>query len=233
MPAVTLYELAGADPGLRFSPYCWRSRLALAHKGLAATTVAWHYHEREALSFSGQDRVPVLIDGETIVADSWAIAVYLDKHYPERPQLFGGDPGAVRFINTWTDSVLHPALLRVVLLDIYAVIDARDRDYFRSSRERRYGASLEAYCADRAAHLAGLTTVLVPLETLLAQQPYLAGDRPAYADYIVAGTFQWIRCIGGPPLGTPGGPVEVWWQRMLDAFDGLLRRAPARHRAAA
>ena len=29
-----LYELAGADENRRFSPYCWRARMALAHKGL-------------------------------------------------------------------------------------------------------------------------------------------------------------------------------------------------------
>ena len=29
-----LFELCGADPELVFSPYCWRVRLALAHKGL-------------------------------------------------------------------------------------------------------------------------------------------------------------------------------------------------------
>ena len=33
--AMRLYDLAGADPNLRFSPYCWRAKFALAHKGLA------------------------------------------------------------------------------------------------------------------------------------------------------------------------------------------------------
>jgi glutathione S-transferase len=228
MAAVVLYELAGADPALRFSPYCWRTRLALAHKALPVTTVAWRYHEREALAFSGQERVPVLVDGATIVADSWAIAGYLEQRYGERPSLFTGDPGPVRFVNSWADSTLHPALLRIVLLDIYAAIDARDRDYFRASRERRYGATLEAHCADGAVHLASLRAALLPLEALLAQQPYLAGAAPAYADYVVAGTFQWIRCIGGPPLAAPGGPVARWWQGMLEAFDGLLERAAVR-----
>jgi glutathione S-transferase len=233
MTGLVLYELAGGDPALRFSPYCWRTRLALAHKALPVTTVAWHYHERDALAFSGQERVPVLVDGETIVADSWAIAGYLEQRYAERPSLFRGDPGPVRFLNTWADSVLHPALLRVVVLDIFAVIDPRDRDYFRASRERRFGTTLEAHCAERAAHLAALNAVLLPLEAMLAQQPFLAGNDPAYADYVVAGTFQWIRCIAGPPLAAPGGPVEGWWQRMLDSFDGLLRRAPVRAERAA
>ena len=31
---IIMHDLAGADPDLRFSPYCWRIRFALAHKGL-------------------------------------------------------------------------------------------------------------------------------------------------------------------------------------------------------
>ncbi len=42
-----LYDLAGADPGLRFSPYCWRIKLALAHKNLPYTTVAWRFTDKD------------------------------------------------------------------------------------------------------------------------------------------------------------------------------------------
>src|SRR5208337_4194156 len=71
MPHV-LYDLAGADPALRFSPYCWRIRMALAHKGLAVETVPWRFTDRDVIAFSGQGQVPVIRDGETVVSDSWA-----------------------------------------------------------------------------------------------------------------------------------------------------------------
>ncbi|HEY0421328.1 MAG TPA: glutathione S-transferase N-terminal domain-containing protein, partial [Acetobacteraceae bacterium] len=102
--SLTLYDLAGADPALRFSPYCWRTRFALAHKGLEAETRPWRFTETAALAFSGQGRVPVLVDGERTVADSWAIAAYLDEAYPDRPRLFAGAPPAARFINAWADA---------------------------------------------------------------------------------------------------------------------------------
>src|SRR3954454_21188789 len=92
MPVV-MYDLAGADPALRFSPYCWRTKMALAHKGLAVETIPWRFTEKEALAFSGQARVPVIRDGETVVFDSWVIAEYLERTYPDRPSLFGGDMG--------------------------------------------------------------------------------------------------------------------------------------------
>ena len=37
--AIRMYDLAGADPARRFSPYCWRIRMALAHKNLSVETI--------------------------------------------------------------------------------------------------------------------------------------------------------------------------------------------------
>ena len=45
-----LFELCGADDDLRFSPYCWRTRLALAHKGLPVETIAWRFTEKDAIA---------------------------------------------------------------------------------------------------------------------------------------------------------------------------------------
>jgi glutathione S-transferase len=224
-----LYDLAGADPNLRFSPYCWRAKFALAHKGLAVETIPWRFTEKEAIAFSGQDRVPVLVDGGKTVADSWAIACYLDDAYPDRPSLFGG-PAAragTRFLNSWADTVLNPGIVRFVVADIFKVIHPTDRDYFRTSREKRFGMSIEAYGADRDKHVAAFRQNLAPVRTALAAQPYLAGERPAYADYIVFGGFQWARCISTFPLLEADDPIAAWRDRMLDACDGLARRALA------
>ncbi len=40
-----LYELAGADENRKFSPYCWRALMALAHKGLEVESQPWHFTE--------------------------------------------------------------------------------------------------------------------------------------------------------------------------------------------
>ncbi|MGL4964315.1 MAG: hypothetical protein ACRC67_24000 [Inquilinus sp.] len=49
--ALTLYELAGADAALRFSPHCWKTRMALAHKGLEADRLPWRFTEKDAIAF--------------------------------------------------------------------------------------------------------------------------------------------------------------------------------------
>jgi len=227
--AMRLYDLAGADPNLRFSPFCWRTKFALAHKGLAAETVPWRFSEKNVIAFSGSERVPVLTDAEKTIPDSWAIACYLEDAYPDRPSLFGGAAAraTTRFLNSWADTVLNPGIIRFVLTDIFRVIDPKDRDYFRTSREQRFGTTLEAFCAEREKHLPAFRKSLVPLRATLAAQPFLAGERPAYADYIVFGSFQWPRCISSFAMLEADDPIAAWRERMLDAFDGLGRRAIA------
>ena len=46
-----LYELVGADENRRFSPYCWRASMALAHKGLEVERLPWHFTEKRQLLF--------------------------------------------------------------------------------------------------------------------------------------------------------------------------------------
>lgn len=52
------------------------------------------------------------------------------------------------FIKPRSERTLHPLLSRMILRDI---LDAGDREYFRSSREQRFGKTLEAIVADRDA----------------------------------------------------------------------------------
>ena len=101
-----MHDLAGADPALRFSPYCWRIRFALAHKGLPVETMPWRFTDKAAIAFSGQERVPVIRDDDTVVSDSWAIAEYLDDRYPT-PACSAARPARAhaRFVNAWADSV--------------------------------------------------------------------------------------------------------------------------------
>ncbi len=228
--ALVLYELAGSDPDLRFSPHCWKVRMALAHKGLNADRQPWRFTEKEAIAFSGQGKVPVLVDSDETVTDSWRIAEYLDMRFPETSALFPGTGVAelAHFVNAWTDTTLLPLTVRIILLDIYDCLDAKDRDYFRRSREERFGKSLEAVAADGAPNIAALQTALTPLRQILKKRPYLSGDAPAYADYCIFGLFMWVRCSSPVRLLEPDDPIFLWRDRLLDAFGGLARSATCR-----
>ena len=223
-----MYDLAGADPQLRFSPYCWRIRMALAHKGLEVETIPWRFTDKQAIAFSEQGRVPVLVDGEKMVHDSWEIACYLDETYPERPLLFGSPDarGAAFFVKRWCEGSLHPALVRLIVADIVMVLHPDDAGYFRESREKALGSKLEDYCAEREENLKQLQAVLTPLRLTVKDMPFLGGETPAYADYIVFGALQWARCSSPQQLLQDDDPVAVWFGRLLDLHDGLGAKAP-------
>ncbi len=227
--AIKLYELAGGDPARRFSPYCWRTRFALAHKGFAFTTVPWRFSEREKLAFSGQARVPVIRDGKRVVADSWAIAEYLDDTYPERPDLFGAANRAhARFINAWADTIVLPAIARLVVRDIVDLLGPEDAAYFRASREKLFGTTLEKVVAGREERVEAFRALLVPVRRLLATQEFLGGaEGPDYADYILAGTLMWPRCVSRFRLLEDDDPVALWFARVRALFDGMAEHAEA------
>jgi glutathione S-transferase len=225
--ALLLYDLAGAEADRRFSPYCWRTRMALAHKELSVETIPWRFTEKEAIAKSGQPRVPVLVDGDRWIADSWTIAAYLEDTYPERPALFGGAAGRAlsRFHSTFADTLVS-SIFRLIALDILRHVHDKDCGYFRSSREDRVGMTLEAFVADRDTRVSTFRESLAPLRLTLRMQPFLGGDRPLYADYAVFGPFQWARCTSPFALLAANDPIRLWRDRLLDAFNGLARVAP-------
>ena len=226
---IILYDLAGAEAERRFSPYCWRTRMALAHKGLEVETIPWRFTEKDKIAFSGQGRVPVIVDADRVVSDSPAIADYLEEHYPDRSSLFGGGGGRAlsRFVANWTEAVLHAGIIRLVLLDIHRHLRPEDQEYFRRSREERLGATLEKVVVGREARLPQFRDSLGVLRRTLEAQDFLGGAAPLYPDYIVFGAFQWARAISDFELLAPEDPVARWRGRMLGLHDGLARRAPA------
>ncbi len=226
---IILYDLAGAEPDRRFSPFCWRARMALAHKGLAVETKPWRFTEKEKLPQPNAGRVPVVVDNDRVVHDSSAIADYLDIRYADRAPLFGDESAKAlsRFVQNWTETVLQPALIGFVVLDIWRHVAVEDRAYFRQSREERLGRPLEDVVEDRGARLPAFRDSLAPLRRTLERQKFLAGDAPAYADYIVFGAFQWARAISDFELLAGDDPVAAWRGRLLDAFSGLARKSPA------
>ncbi len=224
---IKMYDLAGADPAVRFSPYCWRIRMALAHKGLEVETIAWRFSDKDAIAFSGQGLVPVLRDGDTIVHDSWAIAEYLDKTYADRPRLMDGEQGRAlaSLVRHIAQNVLLTPIAKAIIMDLFHALAPGDQPYFRDSREKRFGMALEKFQIAPDAALAQMTIAVSPLRALLKEQPFLNGRHPAWADYCLFGSFMWARNVSDVALLAPDDPVYAWREQMLDLFDGLARKS--------
>ena len=221
-----MWDLAGAEDDRRFSPYCWRIRMALAHKGLEVETIPWRFTDKAAIAASGQDKVPVLQDGEAIVHDSWEIARYLDEKYPAQPLFEGAQAKSLAYVfKFWVETALYQPIVRAIILDLFATIHEKDKAYYRESREKRFGRTLEEVGADPKGAIQAFRTALLPVRQQLVQQPFVCGAKPAFADYVLFGVFQWSRAVSPQRLLEPDDPVFAWRERMLDLFGGLARNA--------
>ena len=94
----------------RHSAFCEKVRLVLAVKRLAYTVVEVTPGLGQLALFrlSGQRQVPVLVDGSEVIADSSAIALYLEAHQPS-PALLPADPGErarALLLEDWADTAL-------------------------------------------------------------------------------------------------------------------------------
>lgn len=214
-----LYDLAAAD-GTRFSPYCWRVKLALAHKNLDYETIPWHFTDKDAIAASGQWKVPVFLDGKTIVSDSQIIADYLERTYPNEESLFGEPPARalIMFVKDWTETILHPAIAAVVLGDVYRRLAPEDQPYFRQTREAMLKRSIEEIDAGRPQALETLHATLKPLYRLLSTQPFIAGEAPNWADHLVFGALQWARLTSATPLLPENDPILTWMGNVLSTY---------------
>jgi glutathione S-transferase len=225
-PKVRLYELV-LENGRSASPFVWRIRYALAHKGIAFESVPLGFTEI-AHAFGGRFKtVPVIERGDAMLGESWDIAEYTDREFSAGPALFSSpaEREMVRLMDAWFSAEVIRKLFRVYVLDIHKAARPQDRPYFRQSREARLkGTTLEACTADRAARLPAIREALGPLRSQLSRVPFLGGCAPNYADYIALGAFQWVASVSTLPLLARSDEVlRAWLDRGFDLYGGLGR----------
>jgi glutathione S-transferase len=221
--SIRLFELVLED-GRSASPFVWRTRYALAHKGLSCEAVKLGFTGITA-AFGGRFKtVPVIEHGATLMAESWDIAEYLDRAFPDRPLLFSGpaELAMVRLMDTWFTSEIMRKMFRLYVKDVHDAAHPEDRAYFRQSREKNLkGETLETFTAARASYLPALRTSLAPLRTHLAKFAYLGGNTPNYADYIALGAFHWAASVATLPLLAPDDALRAWLDRGFALYGGM------------
>ena len=198
----------------------------MAHKGLGWTSIPWRFTEKEAIAFSGQGSVPVIVDGEKVVSDSWQIALYLDQTYPGA-RLIDSDQarGTTLAFKVWCERSIHPLLMQAVMGDLFSHIHPMDRAYFRSSREKRFGRTLESFAPLRDEAIENLQNALECPRAVIREQAFLGGKAASFADHILFGAFQWARTVSPVHLLKGDDVLYGWRERMLDAYGGLARNA--------
>jgi glutathione S-transferase len=225
---IQLWELKGRD-GRRYSLFSWRTKLALKHKGLQWESTPVLMSDKQVIAFSGGKTVPVIRDGDTVVRDSWRIAEHLEDKYADKPSLFGGPigRGVTQALNTWTDRALIPAMMPVIVADIHDRIDAADQPFFRQMFEGFLKSTLEETRSKREELGKRLERVVEPWQAALKRQPFVCGNTPAYADYILFSVFQWARITSPQDVLKESDPLYAWRERVMDLYDGFARKTPA------
>lgn len=222
---ITLYELALED-GRSASPFVWRIRYALAHKGIPYETRYVGFTEIPTI-FGGRFKtVPILQHGDTVLNESWDIAEYLDRAFPDTPRLFNtpAENSLVRFTDAWFIGEVMRKMFRVYIKDVHDAARPQDRQYFRESREKNLkGQTLETFTADRATQLPAVRTALAPLRQYLSKSPFLSGSNPNYADYIALSGFYWAASAGTLPLLERGDMLRDWLTRGFALYGGIAR----------
>ena len=148
---LVMYERLGHD-GRRPSPFSWRIRYALAHKGVPVEFRLVRFADVETIrGLSGQHMVPILLDGYRVVDDLWNIACYLEDRFPELPSIFGGEAGRglARLLNHWSDTVLGTGGAAADRGRIHRLPGAGGPRVLPPLAEAAFGCTLEEYCADR------------------------------------------------------------------------------------
>lgn len=225
MTTIRLYD-AKMLGDRRPSPFCWRTKYALAHKGLSFETVPVALTEIPTIAGGAYKTVPIIEDGEKTVCDSWVIADYLDEAYPDRPRLFGTP--AERRLSWFCDiNVLLRAgrsLLWAYVKDVHDHTLEQDRGYFRQSREELFGRTLEEIAAGREEKIQEARAAFDPVRMALKDGgPFILGASPGYVDYAVAGLLLWIAAIATAPLLPKDDPLLPWLSRVQDLYGGLGR----------
>lgn len=223
---IQIYELCGDDPKHLFSPHCWKVRMAVAHKGLPWETVPVPFTKVASIEGGESRRIPVIRDGETVVEESYEIAKYLEANYPDKPSLFNGEGGealTLQIVN-WSQVSLHPEVARLCLMDIYNSLAPADQEFFRASREKMFGCTLEEFSAKHPKDAAALNKALTPLELTLKKQPYIGGSTPLFADYVVFGALQWLHTTSSVDYLSGDTKVSGWFDSLLDMYDGMGRK---------
>ena len=221
-----LFELVTED-GCSISPYVWRTKFALAAKGLAYESCGVGFVDIPAIGSSAFSTLPILDDGERQVGDSWAIAAYLDQAYPD-PQLFSceGERALALFFEKWLAVEVISNLFRICVLDIHDRLRQADRVYFRESREARLGQPLEAAHAEREKYIPALRQGLQPMRLALRQNRFIGGRSPGYADFIAIGAFIWGGSVATIDLLEPDDPLREWLDECLNLYGGIAGSVP-------
>lgn len=183
------------------SPNCQRVKVVLAEKKLPFETIpvdlkAGEQKKPDFLKLNPYGKVPVIIDGATVLYESLIINEYLEEKYPE-PPLMPSDlakRAKVRILIDYGINHTDPSYQKI-------------RQELMKDEKERNKETLESAKKD-------LRNLLQRLERELGDQPYFAGDFSLLDAALVP---RCVRMEGFGVLPDPGLPkLSAWLKRIKE-----------------
>ncbi|GAA5968020.1 hypothetical protein JCM11641_003703 [Rhodosporidiobolus odoratus] len=249
---VKLYDLVSTTGGRFFSPACVRTRLSLLAKGVPFETVEVTYHD---LRFTWKDKLGVekatapFIEREdgTLIMDSFEIAKWLDKTYPDRRNLFlpeaplPVDVESTEYKQAVVDYEAHEQRFRrqdspvpKLVFSIFArrmvkLFDKETAEYWTSEARLGPGVWKGISSLTPKDEAQALTTIR---EGLAALSPEYFSDgrlfvssasQPGMKDFSILGSYRLLRSVSAELAKQTFGSEEVgewprWLERMAEAY---------------
>lgn len=156
----------------------------------------------EFLALNPFGQIPVLEDGELVLADSNAILVYLASKYDPNRQWLPTDPVRAARVQRWLSVAAGPLA--------YGPAAARRISLFKTPQDLVFAQGIA-------------TGLLKVLDAVLASEPYFAGQSPTLAD--LAMYAYTARAPEGRVDLAPYGNVNGWLRRIegLPGFVPMLQ----------
>ncbi|KAG8679884.1 hypothetical protein FRC08_016674 [Ceratobasidium sp. 394] len=223
-PIIFFDIMAKAGP---WSPNTWKTRIALNYKRLPYRVEYVSYPDIESTfkkfgvpptsDKAPQYTLPMIADPSsdpnekpTYIADSFKIALYLEDKYPSPayPSLF--PPGTHAFHSLFTEhftSLIQPlAPTMLPLVGRHGFLDDRGEEYYRRTRQARFGKSLEQLAEDGVRAWGNVREKWDEFGKRLdlnKSGPFVMGEQISYADLMLGAAFCWIRVA-------EGGDMKLW-----------------------
>ncbi|KAI0800557.1 hypothetical protein C8Q74DRAFT_1314072 [Fomes fomentarius] len=244
---IILYDIPFSVKGTSLSGNTLKTRLTLNYKGIPFKTVWLNYLQIEPtlkeLSVgptttwpdgSPMYTLPAIYDPSTGkgLAESSAIARYLDETYPDTPRII---PEGTEAFHEALEAALFPTIfislgsLLMPLVPQFATT-TEDAEYYKAAREKQLGVPLDALSPlgsavreqQWTASEAGLGKVAAWLDVGGREGQFFMGERVSYADIVLAALFIAIkRSVGEESeewkrfTGWHGGR----WVKLVDALE--------------
>ena len=150
-----------------------------------------------------------------------------DRTYPDKPSLFGGkeNMALTSIINHMLDTKILGILARIIVSDVYKVLQPDDKGFFRETREKMLNKKIEEIEIESEKYIPILQKELNPFRKILKDNDFFSGNKPMYCDYLLFGFFMWARNTSPKQLLDKNDVLWSWRQRMLNLFDGFAKKS--------